>query len=275
MEKYLWFKVEFYDKNTLKTRYRTVKVKVSKYEYPNILETLKQKLASLGFKNIEILEYYIVNANYLRSPLKTKIYEYVAICLKCGNKNIIETLKPKSRLPKTVYAQCNKCKTTTEQHIIGKVLKTYKKWNTIKIKWFKPRKSRIPNVEYPQIRFPSFINFLHGASSHSIRRNPKTMKIYETIEFYYHNNLPKDLAFKLLVFDVNHEYMHSLLYNFIDLETCRKYDNPFIALLTEFEYLQIAFTTKQKQQILNLIHTVRKTLENTLIFKPINTITIN
>jgi len=164
-------------------------------------------------------------------------------------------LKPKSRLPKTVYAHCNKCKKTTEQHIIGKVLKTYKRWNTIKIKWFKPRKSRIPNIEYPKIRFPSFLNYLCGASSHTIHRDPYTLKFYETIELYYHNRLPENLAFKLLVFDVNHEFMHSLLYNFIDIETCQKYDNPFIALLTEFDFLSIAFTPKQKQQILDSMNT--------------------
>jgi len=267
MEKYLWFKVVFYDKNTLKTRYRTVKVKVSKYEYPNILETLKQKLASLGFRNIEILEYYIVNANYLRSPLKTKIYEYVAICLKCGNKNIIETLKPKSRLPKTVYAQCNKCKTTTEQHIIGKVLKTYKRWNTIKIKWFKPKKTKIPNIQYPKIAYSGFMEKLYGCSSYE----------NNVIRLYYHNRLNnEDLAFKLLVFDLNHEFMHCLLEKWINEYVSIKYDLNDISVNTEILYLQIGTKNKtlellkQFQDLYNYYLTIKNHTH-----KPINTITID
>jgi len=265
MEKYLWFKIEFYDKNTLKIRHRTVKVKVSKYTDKNILE---RKLEKLGFRNIEILEYYIVNTNYLRSPLKTKTYEYVAICLKCANKNIVQTNKPKSRLPKTIYAQCNKCKTTTEQTIIGKVLKTYKRWNTVKIKWFKPRKSKIPNIKYPKIAYPSVFEKSFGVSTYN----------NNIIRLYYHEYLNnEDLALKLVVFDVNHEFMHYLLEKWISEYVSVKYDLNDISVNTEILYLQIG--TKNKtlelmQKHFPKLYNYYLTIKNHT-HKPINTITIN
>lgn len=58
-----WFKVEFYDRNTGKERFRTVKVPVAKYG--SVLDTLRRKIEACGFSNFYILQYYITSRNYL------------------------------------------------------------------------------------------------------------------------------------------------------------------------------------------------------------------
>jgi hypothetical protein len=59
-----WYKVEFYDKNSLTIRHRTVKVKLSKYG--DLKDLLRAKLRTKGFRNIELLQWYIMTTNYLR-----------------------------------------------------------------------------------------------------------------------------------------------------------------------------------------------------------------
>jgi len=46
----------------------------------------------------------------------------------------------------------------------------------------------------------------------------------DTAELVYWNNIDKNLAFKALINDLNHETTHSILHHFIDKDTSKAYD---------------------------------------------------
>ena len=66
---------------------------------------------------------------------------------------------------------------------------------------------------------PNFIQLLLGGDGGS-RTDPNTKEIF----IYYHKNKPEELAWKLLIFDVDHECFHIILMDYIDKETSITWD---------------------------------------------------
>ena len=66
---------------------------------------------------------------------------------------------------------------------------------------------------------PSFLElFLGGGGG---RTDPNTKEIF----ICYHENKPEKLAWRLFIFDVDHECFHIILMDYVDMETTRTWDS--------------------------------------------------
>jgi len=77
----------------------------------------------------------------------------------------------------------------------------------------------------------SFLGMIYNRSDGSWR-NMVTKEIF----IYYHENKPEKLAWKILIFDVDHECLHEILSKFIDSNTSRRLDSMIGLKLSEYLY---------------------------------------
>ena len=69
-----------------------------------------------------------------------------------------------------------------------------------------------------EIYEPGVLSAIFGNNSYYNRQTNK-------IGIYYHDTIPPDLAFRAVVFDVNHECLHTILTKLLDHNTSHAYDN--------------------------------------------------
>lgn len=245
----------------IKIKHKNVETEIGYYEALNSMQIFN------NLNNVEIFRSKQIILKPLNSKYqKPKQYEYVTQCSNCGNKNIYISHKRKP-FKAIVLNYCVKCRKNTKQIVIGRIIKQYKRWNTLKIRYYK-NKTKIPNINLPKIAYPSFFEKLYGCSSYN--------GLTETIRLYYHKSLNNDLAFQLLINDVNHEFTHHLLDKWINSEISLQYDNLDIAFNLESLYLQIGFKNPNAfKTIIKQFPRLKQYVKTKNAYKPINTITIN
>ena len=85
------------------------------------------------------------------------------------------------------------------------------------------------NIKPYKNKINSLRDLFNGYSSY---RDKNTKEIF----IYYHTNKPEQLAWKILLFDVDHECLHEVIQNLTDLDTTIKWDTKIGLETTKFLY---------------------------------------